>query len=238
MDPHPSKAPERQRARPSPGASACRRSWVRCSPGLAPRSACSSSVLDSTPRPRPATTSIVKPPPVILQGCTYASAGPVPAGEPQGLQPPFAAFTPDQAGQAALDTSRTTAGRAGRRLPAPGGTKLYAGPDTVGRRSRRSIPGRSPDPSSTRCCGPTSSGAALAGLLPGLRGRQPLLGGRRPDRQADPAVQQRLVQADHRRCDAAAYTTTGHASSLPVIDRRQRQLRLEGPHGALHPARG
>ena len=72
----------------------------------------------------------MKPPTEILQGCTYAPDDKVPAGEPQGLQPPFPPFAPDQAAQTALQHIKDHGGTGlvyGFQLPA--GTKLYPGPD-------------------------------------------------------------------------------------------------------------
>lgn len=74
--------------------------------------------------------AVVKPPDITLQGCTYEVDGKVPVGEPQGIQPPFAAFTPDQA---AIDALQHIDRHGGTGLVdgfnIPSGTELYAGPD-------------------------------------------------------------------------------------------------------------
>lgn len=77
------------------------------------------------------TQSLVKPPDLTLQGCTYVIGDKVPAGEPQGIQPPFAPFSPDQA---ATDALRHIQQHSGTGIvdgfTIPGGTELFAGPDS------------------------------------------------------------------------------------------------------------
>jgi hypothetical protein len=75
-------------------------------------------------------TSIVEPPNVQLQGCTYETDGSVPAGQPEGIQPSFPAFSPDQAADAALQDIRRHGGTGLiNGFIIPSGTNLYAGPD-------------------------------------------------------------------------------------------------------------
>ena len=87
----------------------------------------------STTAATAATTSLVKPPPLTLQGCNYEVNGVVPPGMSTGTQPPFAAFGPDQAGTAALRHIQAHGGTAlvdGFTIPP--GTVLRAGPATSG----------------------------------------------------------------------------------------------------------
>jgi len=98
-------------------------------------SACgASSTATTTTSGAATTTAIVKPPPLPLQGCNYVVNGQVPAGMSTGIQPPFAAFGPDQAGVSALQHIQAHGGTAivdGFTIPP--GTVLRAGPDTSGR---------------------------------------------------------------------------------------------------------
>jgi hypothetical protein len=76
---------------------------------------------------------IVSPPDEQLSGCSYETDGTVPVGEPQGEQPPFPKFTPDQAADAALQDIKKHGGTgivSGFTIPS--GTNLYAGPDSTG----------------------------------------------------------------------------------------------------------
>lgn len=74
---------------------------------------------------------VVKAPSFTLQGCTYVLDGTVPAGEPQGVQPHFSSFSPDPSATAALQSMKEHGGQAlVNGFIIPGGTALYAGPDT------------------------------------------------------------------------------------------------------------
>ena len=92
--------------------------------------ACGSGVSAGTTAAGPV---LVKPPDLTLQGCTYVIDGKVPPGEPTGLQPHFASFSPDQAATDALQKIKAKGGTGlvyGFTLPSA--TSLYAGPDTTG----------------------------------------------------------------------------------------------------------
>jgi hypothetical protein len=70
-------------------------------------------------------------PDFVLQGCTYVLNGTVPAGEPDGVQPHFSSFAPDAAARSALESIKEHGGSAVvNGFIIPGGTHLYAGPDT------------------------------------------------------------------------------------------------------------
>jgi hypothetical protein len=93
--------------------------------------ACGSGTAASTPPPTASTAAIVEPPAFNLEGCTYVFNGTIPDGEPQGLKPPFPAFGADQSAIDALQHIRSHGGRAMvDSVDLPGGTDLYAGPDT------------------------------------------------------------------------------------------------------------
>jgi hypothetical protein len=79
----------------------------------------------------PADAVAVVAPDFVLQGCTYVLDGTVPAGEPDGVQPRFSSFAPDAAAQSALRSIKEHGGSAVvNGFMIPGGTQLYAGPDT------------------------------------------------------------------------------------------------------------
>jgi hypothetical protein len=79
----------------------------------------------------PTSKIVVKAPGFVLQGCTYVLNGTVPAGEPEGVQPHFSTFSPDSAATSALETMKEHGGSAlVNGFLIPGGTHLYAGPDT------------------------------------------------------------------------------------------------------------
>lgn len=70
-------------------------------------------------------------PAFVLQGCTYVLNGTVPAGEPVGVQPHFSSYAPDAAARSALESIKEHGGSAVvNGFMIPGGTHLYAGPDT------------------------------------------------------------------------------------------------------------
>ncbi len=105
------------------------RAFVGLAIGLAVlASGCSSGSADTG---APAAVAVkLTPPDAQLQGCTYETNGQVPVGQPQGEQPPFPAFTPDQAADAAVQDIEHHGGTglvAG--ISIPSGTELYAGPD-------------------------------------------------------------------------------------------------------------
>jgi hypothetical protein len=112
-----------------------RRSAARVVVGMAlvaGSAAACTSASGSSPTTAAHGVSVVAPD-LTLQGCTYAVDDSVPTGEPKGLQPHFAAFSPDAAAGAALEHIQQHGGAAmvdGAGIPA--GTHLYAGPDVSG----------------------------------------------------------------------------------------------------------
>ena len=79
----------------------------------------------------PPSPIVVTAPSVALQGCTYVLGGTVPAGEPEGIQPHFAPFSPDASATSALESIKQHGGSAlVNGVDIPGGASLYAGPDT------------------------------------------------------------------------------------------------------------
>ncbi len=92
--------------------------------------ACGSGTGASTPLPA-ASSAIVEPPDFTLQGCTYEFNGTIPDGEPQGLKPSFPTFDADQSATDALQHIESHGGTGMvDSVDFPGGTDLYAGPDT------------------------------------------------------------------------------------------------------------
>lgn len=92
--------------------------------------ACGGSTSSADP-PTPANQVVVTAPDFQLQGCTYVLENTIPAGEPQGVQPNFKSFEPDKSATAAMKQVREHGGTAlANGFNIPGGTKLYAGPDT------------------------------------------------------------------------------------------------------------
>lgn len=79
------------------------------------------------------TTGLVTAPDFTLQGCTYAPNNSVPPGEPQGLRPSFASFSPDPSANTAVRSIEEHGGKAVvDSAGVPPGTTLYAGPDRSG----------------------------------------------------------------------------------------------------------
>jgi hypothetical protein len=91
--------------------------------------ACGGSTPSSDP-PTPANEVVVKAPDFQLQGCTYVLENTIPPGEPQGVQPSFKSFEPDESATSAMKQVKEHGGVAlANGFNIPGGTKLYAGPD-------------------------------------------------------------------------------------------------------------
>jgi hypothetical protein len=84
----------------------------------------------SSDPPTPANEVVVTAPDFQLQGCTYVLENTIPAGEPQGVQPNFKSFEPDESATSAMKQVKEHGGVAlANGFNIPGGTKLYAGPD-------------------------------------------------------------------------------------------------------------
>ena len=76
---------------------------------------------------------LVTAPSFTLQGCTFAPNDSIPPGYPKGLQPNFAAFSPDPSADAAIRSISHNGGTAVvDSAGVPGGATLYAGPDRSG----------------------------------------------------------------------------------------------------------
>ncbi|MGB7051099.1 MAG: hypothetical protein WBG41_05990 [Acidimicrobiales bacterium] len=77
--------------------------------------------------------ALVTAPVFPLQGCTFTVNNSIPPGEPNGLKPPFPAFSPDPSANAAVKSIEEHGGTAlvdGAGVPS--GATLYAGPDRSG----------------------------------------------------------------------------------------------------------
>ena len=200
-------------------------------------SACGSSS-SSTTTTAATTTAIVKPPADILQGCTYAPGGKVPTGEPQGIQPPFRSFSPDQAAQSALQHMKDHGGTGlvyGFQLPS--GTKLYAGPDTSSGAVGTIPTGRSVlffDP----VIWTTSSGRHWLVSFLACGGASPYWVDVDQIKQADVTVYNGIVKQITTLLASQDYVQTGHASSLPVVVNADQQFAWKNPAVPFAPARG
>lgn len=92
--------------------------------------ACGSGSPTASSSTSPSGVAVVAPD-FVLQGCTYVLNGTVPAGEPVGVQPHFSSYSPDAAARSALESVKEHGGSAVvNGFMIPGGTHLYAGPDT------------------------------------------------------------------------------------------------------------
>jgi hypothetical protein len=76
--------------------------------------------------------TLVRPPPIQLQGCTYAPTGSIPSGEVTGVMPKYASFSPDAAATSALTSIEEHGGTAlTDSFTLAGGVPLFAGPDAT-----------------------------------------------------------------------------------------------------------
>ena len=201
-------------------------------------SACGSSSSATTTTAAATTAVVVKPPAEILQGCTYAPGSTVPAGEPQGLQPPFRSFAPDRSAQSALQHIADHGGTGlvyGFQLPS--GTKQYAGPDPSSGPVGTIPTGRSVlllDP----VLWTTSSGRHWLVSFLACGGASPYWVAVDQIKQADAGVYRGIVKQITTLLASQDYATTGHASSLPVVVDADRQFAWKNPAVPFAPARG
>lgn len=200
-------------------------------------SACGAS--SSSPTSTSATTdAIVKPPVEMVQDCSYAPDDKVPTGEPQGIQPPFPAFTPDPSAQSALQHIKDHGGTGlvyGFQLPS--GTDLYAGPDTSS-----GVIGTIPTARSILLFDPvlwtTSSGHHWLVSFLACGGASPYWVDVSQIKQADPTVFSGIEQQISTLLGSQDYTSTGHASSLPVVVSPSGHFAWKDPQVPFSPARG
>ena len=201
-------------------------------------SACGSSSSATTTTVAATTTALVKPPATALQDCTYAPDDSVPAGEPQGVQPPFPSFTPDQAAQSAFRSITDHGGTGlvyGFQLPA--GTKLYPGPDPSSGVVGTISTGRSVfffDP----VIWTTASGQHWLVSFLACGGAHPYWVDVSQIRQADVTVYSGIVKQISTLLASQDYVTTGHASSLPVVVDADHRFAWKNPAVPFAPARG
>jgi len=180
----------------------------------------------------------VVPPSEILQGCSYAPDNKVPSGEPQGSQPPFPSFAPDQAARSALQHIKDHGGTGlvyGFQLPS--GTKLYAGPD-----ASSGAVGTIPTGRSVYLFDPviwtTASGRHWLVSFLACGGTSPYWVDVNQIKQADATAYTGIVQQISMLLASQDYVTTGHASSLPVVVDADRQFAWKDPAVPFAPARG
>jgi hypothetical protein len=200
-------------------------------------SACDSSSSSSTTAAA-VTAAVVKPPTAVLQGCTYAPDNKVPPGQPQGMRPPFAPFSPDPAAQSALRHIEAHGGTGlvyGFQFPS--GTKLYAGPDASSGAVGTIPTGRSVyffDP----VIWTTSSGQHWLVSFLACGGASPYWVDVNQIQQADVTVYNGIVQQITTLLASQDYVTTGHASSLPVVIGTDHLFAWKNPKVPFAPGRG
>jgi hypothetical protein len=201
-------------------------------------SACGSSSSSASTTAAATTDAIVKPPAEILQGCSYAPDNKVPAGEPQGMNPPFSAFSSDQSAQSALQHIKDHGGTGlvyGFQLPS--GTKLYAGPD-----SSSSAVGTLPVGRSILLFDPviwtTSFGRHWLVSFLACGGTNPYWVDVSQIKQADAAVYSGIAKEITTLLASQDYASTGHASSLPVVVTAAGHFAWKDTQVPFSPARG
>ena len=184
---------------------------------------------------------MVRPPDVPLQGCTYVLNGAVPEGEPQGIQPDFRPFVPDQAARSAVAHIAAHGGTGlfyGFTLPS--GVKLYAGPD-AGRRPVATIPPNRSILAADPVLWTTGSGARWIATFVACGGQHLYWVSVDQIGKADPATGTAAARTIAMLETAAPYTQTGQASTLPVKI-VNRQIVWNAPAGShaliVAPARG
>lgn len=238
---HPVAAPSAvTRPGGGPRRSAVRSLAVFAACGLAlSATACGSS--SSTPTASGATAgSVVHPPLVPLQGCTYAFNGSVPAGEPQGIQPTFPTFVPDQAAQAAIGHISAHGGTGlvyGFTLPS--GVKLYAGPDT-GNSPVGTVPVSRTILAEDPVLWTSGSGAHWLAFFIACGGQHLYWVSVNQIGKVDPAAGASTVQAIAMLEAAAPYTQSGKVSALPlkIVNGQFIWAAPAGPYKLVPPARG
>lgn len=177
----------------------------------------------ATTSPVVSTSAIVEPPDFTLEGCTYVFDSTIPAGEPQGLKPPFPPFEADQSATEALQDIRSHGGKAMvDSVNLPGDTDLYAGPDTTTK------VGVIPSADTILVAEPVvwtdaKGGTWLAFFL--SCGGHSLYwvsvdGVEHQNRAVGTGIAQQIAELEK----AAPYTQTGTASLLPIAINEQRQL--------------
>ncbi len=199
-------------------------------------SACGSSTPSTTPSTA-ATEAVVKPPTDPLQDCSYAPDNKVPTGEPQGEQPPFAAFSPDQAAEQALQHIKEHGGTGlvtGYQIPS--GTKLYAGPDPSSTPVGTVPAGRSLF-LFTPVLWTTSSGQHWLVTFMACGGDSPYWIDVDQVQQADPAIYSQISTSISTLLATQDYPTTGQASSLPVVVDAQDRFAWKDTTVPFSPAR-
>jgi len=181
---------------------------------------------------------VVKPPDFTLQGCTYMIDNKVPTGEPEGLKPDFPAFTPDGSATAALrDVKRHRGLAMVDSVTLPGGTDLYAGPDTGG-----TPVGVIPAGDSVLVAEPVvwtdaRGGTWLAFYLACGGNSLYWVGVDRLEHE-NPADGSAVAAQIAQLKKAAPYTKTGVASLLPVVVNSQHQLAFADPGVTFLVGRG
>jgi hypothetical protein len=199
--------------------------------------ACGSGTGASTPPPTVSADAIVKPPDFTLQGCTYVFDSTIPAGEPQGLKPTFPPFGADQSATDALRHIRSHGGVAMvDSVDLPGGTDLYAGPDTA------ALVGSIPSADSILAAEPVvwtdaQGGKWLAFFL--SCGGQSLYwvsvdGVEHQNHSVGTDIAQQIAESEK----APPYTQTGSASLLPIEIDGQRRLTFTDPKVIFLVGRG
>jgi hypothetical protein len=166
-----------------------------------------------------ATTSVstVDPPVAPVEDCTYTVNGQISTDLPTGLNPHFAAFEPDPSATAAI---HSIAERGGTGIVdsfiLPGKTMLRSGPSTTA-----PVVGTVPKNDELEVIAPVlwtdSSHDRWLGFFIACGGKQPYWASLADLRRTAPTVATTIgAQLDHLET-AAPYTTTGLASTLPIL---------------------
>jgi hypothetical protein len=184
--------------------------------------------------------TVVGPPLVPLQGCTYVLNGNVPAGEAQGIQPDFPTFAPDQAAQAAIGHIGAHGGTGlvyGFSLPS--GVKLFAGPDT-GESPVATVPVSRSIVAEDPLLWTSGSGALWLAFFIACGGQHLYWVSVNQIGKVDPATGAAAVHTIAVLESAAPYTQTGKASALPVRIANGQFVWAApaGPYALVAPARG
>jgi hypothetical protein len=203
--------------------------------------ACSSgSSTSTTTGPPGSTTQLVLPPDVPLQGCTYVLNGSIPAGEPAGIQPSFAAFSPDQAAQSAVEHIAAHGGTAlVTGFEFPSGISFFAGPDTT-----QPAVAKVPNGRSVLAAEPvlwtTSSGGEWLAFFIACGGRNLYWVSVDQTSTSHPIEGAALARSIAALKAAAPYTVTGNGSTLPIkIEKQQFEWAVAaGTHPLTPIARG
>jgi hypothetical protein len=160
---------------------------------------------------------VVTPASLTLQGCTYVLDNTIPEGEPQGVRPGFAPFTPSPSAVAALERIEAKGGVAMvDSVTLPSGIDLLAGPST-GAPKVGTIPPAQSILTSEPVVWTDASGHRWLAFFLACGGNSLYWVGvddiARQNPGAGTTISTQIAQLEK----AAPYTKTGQASLLPIV---------------------